>query len=265
MNQKPVRLVCDGASHVGCRRDVNEDSLLVAPEIGILAVADGMGGHAAGEVASGLVIETLRDYLSGKQPPATLPPLAPDSRLGPDANKLRAAIHLANARIFESIESRQELRGMGTTIVAALFQGDRLTIGYVGDSRAYLFREGTLRQLTADHSWVQEQVALGLLSPSEAHRHPFRNIVTRALGSREEVLLDIHEERLNPGDTLLLCSDGLNSMLEDHRIEEIIRLAGEDTARACQDLVEAANQAGGEDNITVIVARAVPAEVPAGP
>jgi len=250
------RLVCKGATHVGLRREVNEDCLLVAPETGALAVADGMGGHAAGEVASGIVIDTLREFLGQLEAPDS--PASAGGGSIPEPERLRTAIRLANERIFKSIEQREELRGMGTTIVVALVQGDRLTIGSVGDSRAYLLRDGVLRQLTADHSWVQEQVDLGLLSPSEAHRHPFRNIVTRALGSREEVAVDIREEQFLPGDLLLLCSDGLNSMVEDETIRRILSRTGEDPARACGDLVEAANQAGGEDNVTVIVARTEP-------
>lgn len=244
-----VRLVCGGVSHVGRRREANEDCLLVAPEIGLLAVADGMGGHAAGEVASRIVIDTLQESVreTGMDTRES-----PSGTASPD--RLREAIRLANDRIFQSIEGREELRGMGTTVVAALVRDDRLAVGYVGDSRAYLLRDGALTQLTADHSWVQEQVELGLLSPSEAHRHPFRNIVTRALGSRD-VIADIREERLRLDDVLLLCSDGLNSMVEDDAIRSILArpTAVRQTAEA---LVEAANEAGGEDNITVIVARA---------
>ena len=193
MSGGTCRLVCKGATHVGLRREVNEDCLLVAPETGALAVADGMGGHAAGEVASGIVIDTLREFLGQLEAPDS--PASAGGGSIPEPERLRTAIRMANERIFKSIEQREELRGMGTTIVVALVQGDRLTIGSVGDSRAYLLRDGVLRQLTADHSWVQEQVDLGLLSPSEAHRHPFRNIVTRALGSREEVAVDIREEQ----------------------------------------------------------------------
>ena len=231
---------------MGRRREANEDCLLLAPEAGLLAVADGMGGHAAGEVASRIVIETLEEVLGHRSARPGHEAASPD--------RLREAIRLANERIFRSMEGREELRGMGTTVVAALVCADRLAVGYVGDSRAYLLRDGSLTQLTADHSWVQEQVNLGLLSPAEAHRHPFRNIVTRALGSRD-VVADVREERLLPGDVLLLCSDGLNSMVDDDGIRSILSGRGESAAMA-DALVEAANAAGGEDNITVIVARA---------
>ena len=249
-------LLCGGASHVGRRREANEDSLIVAPEIGLLAVADGMGGHAAGEVASRIVTDTLREFIGGASSGLIDEPDASTGRsLSNDARRLSAAIRLANDRIFQSIAAREELRGMGTTVVAALVSPGKLTLANVGDSRAYLLRGGALRQMSADHSWVQEQIDLGLLSAAEAHRHPFRNIVTRALGSRQDIDADLREEGLLPGDILLLCSDGLNSMVDDDAIRRILSACGDNPTAACDQLVDCANAAGGEDNITVIVAR----------
>jgi protein phosphatase len=142
---------------------------------------------------------------------------------------------------------------MGTTLVAMVVENERAIIGHVGDSRAYLLREGALRRLTSDHSWVNEQVKLGLLSDEAAQRHPMRNIVTRALGSRTEASAELREEGIRPGDIFLLCSDGLNTMVPDPEIEAILQRSGEDPERACRELVSRANERGGEDNTTVVV------------
>jgi protein phosphatase len=236
-----------GLTDVGRRRESNQDSLLVAPERGLYAVADGMGGHAAGEVASHIAIEALSEVLRDVtfQNDRTDPQTA--------ATRLQDAFVEGNQRICDSVVTRGEWRGMGTTIVALVTLEDRAVIGHVGDSRAYLLRDGTLRRLTNDHSWVSEQVRMGLMTDEEAHRHPMRNIVTRALGNRPALDVDINEAEAIPSDVFLLCSDGLNSMLTDREISETLQANRQDPEVACQKLVEAANAKGGEDNITVIV------------
>jgi protein phosphatase len=245
-----MRAAAAGLSDVGRRRETNEDELFLdsGGVYGVFAVADGMGGHAAGEVASRLAIETV---VEGMRPIQDQKPLAPAEA----SRRIVQAVEEANRRICESIVGHQDRRGMGTTMVVLVVLEDRALIGHVGDSRAYLLRDGSLRRLTTDHSWVSEQVRMGLMSDAAAQRHPMRNIVTRALGSRAEVAVELSEEPIAPGDTLLLCSDGLNSMLGDEEIEAILRSHGAEPEQACRALVDAANDRGGDDNTTVIVIR----------
>jgi protein phosphatase len=234
-------------SDVGRCRKVNQDMFLLDDALGLYAIADGMGGHAAGEVASDLAINALAVSVRSQEPghggwsPAEA------------AELLRRALNDGNRKICESVLARAEWRGMGTTMVALVLAGDRAVIGHVGDSRAYLLRNGSLRQLTSDHSWVNEQVKLGLLTHEQAQRHPMRNIVTRALGNQPEVEVDLLEEPVRPGDIFTLCSDGLSNMVGENEMLEILQDHGEVPQAACRQLVDRANASGGEDNITVIV------------
>lgn len=230
-----------GLSDVGRRRQNNQDQLLVDEQRDVYAIADGMGGHAAGEVASQIAIQALAETIN-----------EPNSD-GPADQLLVDAVHEGNRRICESVLARGEWKGMGTTIVALVKRDDRVVIGHVGDSRSYVLRQGKLQQLTDDHSWVGEQVRLGLLTDEEAHSHPMRNIVTRAMGNRLEVDVEVSEQQIQPGDVFLLCSDGLNSMMVDDEIEAVLAEHANDPAAACRALVAAANDRGGDDNVTVIV------------
>jgi protein phosphatase len=243
-----------GLTDRGRLRPHNEDSLLVEAERGLFAVADGMGGHAAGEVASHLAIEAVRSALSG-DPPAERDMPA----------RLRDAIEEANRRIAEQIEQQPECRGMGTTLVVAVSDGPRCWIAHIGDSRAYLVRGDQITQLTADHSFVNELVRLGMLSREQAARDPRRNVVTRALGSGAMVVPEIHEYRVEAGDLMLLCSDGLNTMLADERILAVVQESGRSLEEVCAGLVAAANAAGGEDNISVVAIQWCAADEAAGP
>ena len=233
-----------GLTDRGRLRPHNEDSLLVEAERGLFAVADGMGGHAAGEVASHLAIEAVRTSLAEA-------PRADDDMPA----RLRDAIEEANRRIAEQIEQQPECRGMGTTLVVAVSDGRRCWVAHIGDSRAYLIRGEQITQLTADHSFVNELVRLGMLSREQAARDPRRNVVTRALGSGAMVVPEIHEYRVEPDDTLLLCSDGLNTMLADERILAVVRETSGSLEEVCNGLIAAANEAGGEDNISVVAVR----------
>ena len=236
-----------GLTDVGLRRENNQDQLLVDAERGVFAVADGMGGHAAGEVASHIAIEALADA-SENEGFASAEMTAEEA-----GHKLQEAFIEGNRRICQSVTTRGEWRGMGTTIVAMVNLGDRAVIGHVGDSRAYLLRDDRLVRLTNDHSWVSEQVRLGLLTEEEADRHPMRNIITRALGNREDLDVDVAEQSVVPGDVFLLCSDGLNTMLTDDEIRQILSGHASEPEEACRALVDAANARGGEDNVTVVV------------
>ena len=229
-----------GLTDVGRRRENNQDQLLVDEQRDVYAIADGMGGHAAGEVASSIAIQALAETIKDASEE--------------EANQfLVDAFQEGNRRICESVLARGEWRGMGTTIVALVRRDDRVIIGHVGDSRSYVLRDGALVQLTDDHSWVAEQVRMGLLTNEEAHKHPMRNIVTRAMGNRLELEVDVSEQPIHPGDVFLLCSDGLNSMLGDEQISEILSRHQDDPVEACRALIDAANEHGGDDNITVIV------------
>ncbi len=223
------------ASDVGRVRDGNEDAYLVDDGMGLVAVADGMGGHRAGEVASVTALEALRAAINAGHP-------------------LRESIESANEAVFTKSLTDTSLRGMGTTLTAGtLTTGGILLVGHVGDSRAYLLHEGELRQVTVDHSLVEELVRDGRLTPDEAAVHPRRSIITRALGVDESVEVDVYPVELTPGDRLLLCSDGLTGMVHFDAIAATLRRE-EDPNRAAHQLVDAANAAGGEDNITVVVA-----------
>jgi protein phosphatase len=239
-----MRLVVGAATDVGRVREVNEDAYLVDEAMGLYAIADGVGGHQAGEVASSTALEALRAAIHAGKP-------------------LRDAIEEANDAVFAKSLTDDDLRGMGTTITAATFAtGDTLLVGHVGDSRAYLMRDGDLRQLTTDHSRVQELVDDGRLTAEEAAVHPMRNIITRAIGMDETVEVDVYPVELLVGDRVLFCSDGLTDMLQDDFLGTELRRE-DDPARAASNLVDAANRAGGIDNITVLVLGVVEDEAPA--
>jgi serine/threonine protein phosphatase PrpC len=248
-----VEIRAAGLSDVGRCRQANQDQFFVGEGLDVLAIADGMGGHAAGEVASDIAITVLAESM--REATGDRSQWTADEA----AERLRTAMNDGNRKICESVMSRAEWRGMGTTMVALVVVCGRAVIGHVGDSRAYLLRDGRLRQLTSDHSWVNEQVKLGLLTDEEARRHPMRNIVTRALGNQPRVDVDVVEEAILPGDVFALCSDGLNGMIVDEVIEETLVNHGQVPSKACQLLVEQANANGGEDNITVIVMAGEPA------
>ena len=230
-----VRIRAAAKSDVGRARERNEDAYLVQQPV--FAVADGMGGHRGGNVASALALESLTEV----EAPAEGEP-----------SPLVEEIKRANVRILERGSADRDLRGMGTTVTAVHADGDKAHVAHVGDSRAYLLREGTLQQLTEDHTLVQRMVREGKLSTEEAATHPRRSILTRALGVEEEVDVDELTLDLHPGDRVLLCTDGLTSMVERERIQEVLE-AERDPERACDALIAEANAAGGDDNITVVL------------
>ena len=242
-------------SDPGLRRASNEDSFRSRPDIGLFVVADGMGGHVAGEVASRVAVEAIEAFIeetAGADKNRTWPfPFEPSLSL--EANRLKAAFKLANRRIAAAIADSQDLRGMATTASAILLGQGGACVGHVGDSRVYVLRDATLRQITDDHSWVEEQVRAGTLSASAARQHPWRNVVTRALSGGEDPEVDVMDVTPTPGDRYLLCSDGLFSVVSDDRIAGALadRTAGLDAI--CKHLIDAANQGGGPDNITTLV------------
>jgi serine/threonine protein phosphatase PrpC len=245
-----------GRTDVGRRRKINEDSFLVSPETSLFAVCDGMGGHNAGEVASRMAIETISAFIQRSAVEKEITwPWGLDANLSFDANRLKTAIRLANARVFQAADNREELTGMGTTVVTALVSGDTMTIGSAGDSRCYLVREGALKQLTRDDSWVSAALGEGILNSDDVEHHPLRNVITKAVGARDAIDLDVLEHDLRPGDLVMLCSDGLHGMVNDQEIERIVLASPESLEEMSARLVDAANEAGGRDNVTVVLFR----------
>jgi len=240
------------ASHPGLRRDDNEDYFCNRGDIGLFMVADGMGGHAAGEVASKLAVEVIEGFINDTKDADinTTWPFPYDTALSLDGNRLKAAFRLANRRLGTAMEGNDLLRGMATTAAAVLFSKEQPVVAHVGDSRVYLWREGFLHQLTQDHSWVSEQVRAGVLTETDARRHPWRNVVTRALAGGDDPQVEVADIEVKTGDRILLCSDGLSGVVPPDKLETIVGQTSslQDT---CQALIDAANAAGGPDNITV--------------
>jgi protein phosphatase len=257
----PISVLWAVSSDPGLRRTGNEDSYATRADIGLFAIADGMGGHVAGEVASRIAIESIEAFVketAGADKNRTWPfPFEPSISL--EANRLKAAFRLANRRIGARIADSQELRGMATTASAILLSGRRACVGHVGDSRVYVLRQDALTQITHDHSWVEEQVRAGTLTASAARQHPWRNVVTRALSGGEDPEVDVTDISPEPGDRYLLCSDGLFTVVTDDRIQEWLARPGDDLPAICKGLVDAANEKGGPDNITTLVLQIVAA------
>lgn len=250
-----MRVQWAATTHPGIRRTSNEDSYCTRPDLGLFVVADGMGGHVAGEVASRIVVEAIEVFVA-QTVNADLNSTWPqpfDVSLGVDGNRLKGAFHLANQRLAREVAGSQDLRGMATTASAILVgASEQAVLAHVGDSRIYLFRAGRLERVTQDHSWVEEQMRAGLLSEGEARLHPWRNVVTRALSGGEDPEVDLHTLALAAADRVLMCSDGLSSVVPDARIEALMAERS-DPAQACEALVDEANQGGGPDNVTTLI------------
>ncbi len=240
------RVVSIGKTDTGLRRSNNEDAFYVDQQLGVCALADGMGGAAAGELASQLFANTAREIFSVFQAQSEEQQL----------DLLQRTYELANERILEHVREKPEHAGMGCTAELLRFYDQKFVLGHVGDSRTYLFRGGELKQLTRDHSLVQDQLDLGLITPEEARKHRLRNVILRAVGTKEDLAVDFVRGRLLPGDIFLLCSDGLTDMIEDDAIQGVLSVAST-VGQKVETLVEMANAAGGNDNITVIVSKVI--------
>jgi serine/threonine protein phosphatase PrpC len=249
-----VRITCEAVSDVGRKRKGNEDALFLNEEQRLYVVADGMGGHAAGEVASKVAVEAIAEFvaLTGGNQEITWP-FGLDDSISYEGNRLKTAIRQANRKVLEATRESAEYEGMATTVAAVLVDGDVANLAHVGDSRIYLWSGERILLLTSDHSWVNEQIQSGIISPEQARSHPLRNVVTRALGGRADLVVDVQSRQMAAGDVLLLCSDGLTTMIGDEDIARILGEAGGDIARAATTLVAEANERGGEDNITVVL------------
>ncbi len=243
-----------GLSHVGRQRQHNEDSFLVEDTAKLFLVADGMGGHAAGEIASRIAVDSISEFIVHTKEDDGTWPHAYDEHYKRSTNRLMAAVRMANTRVLEAMRKDARLRGMGTTVVACLADKDFMSFAHVGDSRAYLIRDKQLSRLTNDHSWVFEQVQAGMLTEAEAEKHPLRNVITRALGGALQVVPDASEIECQPGDVYLLCSDGLTGMVPENEILRVVT-QNEDLETACQELIAAANERGGLDNVTAVLVK----------
>ena len=232
-------------SHVGRFRTLNEDRILDRPNSRLWAIADGMGGHAAGEVASQMTVDGIKRLLTSEDLES------PDLEGNAFGAFLGKVLESVNQEVWEAGQT-PEKQGMGTTCTLAAMRGDQLFLAHIGDSRAYLLRDGELHQVSKDHSWVEDAVDQGVITREQARVHPNRNVITRAIGLDQQPQIDTSVMALTVGDLLLLCSDGLNSMIPDEDIHRILKESPTDAV--CGDLIGAANEAGGHDNTTVVTA-----------
>ena len=237
-----LRVKSFGKSDTGVTRPENEDALVMKPELGLFLVADGMGGAACGELASSIFAQAALEVFT------TLEAQSEDERL----NAVQWAFKLAHERIQDHVKMNPAHEGMGCTAELAVFFNENCFLGHVGDSRTYLFRQGEIKQLTRDHSLVQDQIEQGLITAEAAKKHPLRNVVLRSVGVSDNLAVDLIKGRVLPGDIFLLCSDGLTSMLDDVAIKKVLSSRLSISQRVNQ-LIDEANSAGGHDNITVIL------------
>jgi serine/threonine protein phosphatase PrpC len=254
-----MRAIAAGISDVGLQRDHNEDSFAILKEHTLYIVADGMGGHRAGDVASRLATESIVDFFRASTGEGFSWPFQVDTRLSDDENRLLSGIRLANRHIIERSTRSRECQGMGTTVVGALFSPNKkkMYIGHVGDSRAYRVRDQQIQQMTRDHSLVNDYLlAMPELTEEQKSELP-KNVITRALGMQDQVAVDIQSDDAKLGDIYVLCSDGLSGMVEDQEILDVV-LETPDAESACRRLVALANEHGGEDNITALIVRIEP-------
>ncbi|MGZ3650352.1 MAG: Stp1/IreP family PP2C-type Ser/Thr phosphatase [Bdellovibrionota bacterium] len=244
-----MKIVSAGSTNIGRKRKVNQDSFLMEPASQLFVVADGMGGHAGGETASKLTVETvIQSILSDKA-----------SHLNSEPGDLvMGAVHRANTAVHSTAEKNKALAGMGTTVVTMYFSGGKMFVGHVGDSRVYMARKGQLWQITKDHSLVNEKLKAGIITRDQMKRDRSRNVITRSVGFESSVLVDIYEKEVSAGEIYLACSDGLSGMVDDSEImRSIDELAwvGDDLNPLVNNLIEKACNNGGDDNVTVVVAR----------
>lgn len=242
-------------SDVGRRRPHNEDSTLTDARYGLAILADGMGGYKAGEVASAIAVASIHHQVIGKLPRVRPGQTDPESGLSLESLVVRDAVLEANSGIYTTAQREPQCQGMGTTVLVCLFRQDRVIVAHVGDSRLYRLRGNDFSQVTRDHSLIQELIDRGLYTPEEAARNTPKNLVTRALGIEADVKVDVMEEQILPGDIYMLCSDGLNDMVDDEEIHLTLSKYGANLVQAGEHLIRQANEKGGKDNISVILIR----------
>lgn len=237
-----ARIISFGASDLGRKRPNNEDTLVVKPELGLCIVADGISGAGAGELASQLLADTALELFRN----------AADRSEQGAMDLVRKVFRLANERILQHVKNYPQHQGMGCTAELLTFTNQSYVLGHVGDSRTYLFRKGRMKQLTRDHSLVQDQLDQGLITLAESRKHPLRSIILKAVGTNEHLAVDLVRGRIFPGDLFLLCSDGLTDMVEDCAIQEVLATTLSLEQKG-EKLIDLANAAGGHDNVTVVL------------
>jgi PPM family protein phosphatase len=250
-----MRVRFAGDSNVGMKRAHNEDSFYLPESERLAIVADGMGGHASGEVASRMAVDTIAGFFKATQEEQQLTwPFKMDKGHRYDVNRMVTAIKLANLKIHEQAQKDPRCHGMGTTVVSALFLDDALVVGHVGDSRLYRKRDNMFEQITEDHSLLNDYIKMKHLSPEEIAAFPHKNVIVRALGMKDTVQVDVHVDAPRMGDVYLICSDGLSGMIKDEDMAEIA-MSDRDLDVVCERLITTANKNGGLDNITVVAVR----------
>ncbi len=243
-----------GSTHVGMKRSHNEDNFFLLAEENLYIVADGMGGHSSGEVASQIAVETLANFFIDTSRDKEITwPYKEDRALTFDENRLITGVKLANRRVYETAQSDPRYRGMGTTIVCLVCGASGAFLSHVGDSRAYLIRNGDINQITEDHSLLNDYLKVHRLTAEEIEHFPHKNVIVRALGMKDTVVVDVHRIDPKPGEVYVLCSDGLSGMIDDGSLLETVKEGGLDLEKTCQSLIARANSAGGVDNITVVI------------
>lgn len=256
-----MKLEYAGQTDVGLKRGHNEDTFAVDAEFNLYMVADGMGGHSSGEVASRMACEAITDFFHDTAEDADMTwPYKMEKGIAYEANRLSVGVKLANLRIHECAQSNPAQRGMGTTVVTARFSDEGLIIGHVGDSRVYMLRDGRLEQLTEDHSLLNDYIKMKDLTAEEIQNFPHKNVIVRALGMKETVQVDLLTVAPRTGDVYVLCSDGLSGMVPDAKLQEVlVANLDQGLVQTCAALIDAANDAGGTDNITAVIVRVLQA------
>ncbi len=249
-----MRIRYAGNTHVGMKRDHNEDSLFLYADQNVYMVADGMGGHACGEVASQMAVETVAKFFKETSEDEEVTwPFKMDKDRKYQENRICTSVKLANLRIYESAITNASRKGMGTTMVSIFFTDEEVYVAHVGDSRVYRIRDGEMVQLTEDHSLLNDYIKMKDLTPEEIENFPHKNVIVRALGMKETVQVDVMSDMPQDGDIYLLCSDGLCGMITDETICETVISCNDDLELACNRLIQKGNEAGGTDNITVVL------------
>lgn len=251
-----MRLQYAGMTHVGMKRDHNEDNFLIFPEQNLFVVADGMGGHASGEVASQIAVDTLKSFFedTSKDDDVTWP-FKLDKSLSYDENRLTAGVKLANRNIYETAQADSLRKGMGTTIVAMVWVEDRVVVGHAGDSRCYRIRKGEITPITEDHSLLNNYRKIQALTPEEEAAFQYKNVILRALGMNDALVVDINHVTPEPDDILLLCSDGLSGEVTDPQIAALVDKYKNNLEEGVNTLIKAACDNGGKDNVTAILVK----------
>ena len=253
------KILLHGQTDVGSLRDHNEDAIGCDENIGLAVLADGMGGHRGGEMASAITVSTILEYILDKSKNMKSGETDDETGYSAESILVHEAVNLANLNVYNSSQANAQYRGMGTTVVVVLFYDNRFTVAHVGDSRLYRLRDGELEQITRDHSLMQELIDRGFYTPEQARNSLNKNLVTRAVGIDSDVQIDIQEDIAMVDDIYLLCSDGVSDMIEDHLIRSTIIENSDDLEKAASEIIRLSNEHGGKDNISALLARPIKA------